>query len=260
MADYQYWGKYPPSVTPRAKAPDPYWGTTPEAERHGRFPGSMEDWIYRQSLISGEIKEMQAGEVETAGEIAGLLAEMGDWASLRRMLTRPIDKIAQWLAGLEMERVRDTLRRVKYQADISRYKRQIAEGKPEYAERLARVREEARGGAGLTRELETTYPIPDWMQEYLEYSMPAGKKGEERGAFALRPLGAQAEPSLEQLGEMKGYHTWEKAGAPLRYREYAEAAEMGESWWEEWIRKARALEPTRVGAKTPRWFPSHQVR
>lgn len=246
------------------------WGLpTPEPERP--FPSS----IYEQHRARWpeEIWEMQAGEAETAGEIAGLLAEMGDWASLRRMLTRPVDKIAQWLAGLEMDRVREKLHRVKEQADISRYKRQLAEGEAKYGEygapwgervtggpgvRLARAREEA--GRGTRREPETAYPIPDWMQAYLEYSMPAGKKGEERGAFALRPLGAQAEPSLEQLGEMASYHTWERAGAPLRYKEYAEAAEMGESWFEEYLRLSRELFPKEVGMRQPRWFPSRQVR
>lgn len=270
----EYWERYKAGDTARPTTPvlDRYWGETPEYQRHGRFPGSLEDWIYRQSLIPEEIREFQAGEAETAREIYGLRAEISDWAALRESLSRPVDRIAHWLAGLEMDRVREELRRVKEQADISRYKRELAEGEYEFGEwgapagervtggpgvRLARAREKAKGGAGLTRELETAYPIPDWLQAFLEHSMPVGEDGE---AFEMRPLGAQAEVSPERLGEMAGYLGWGKMGAPLRYKPYAEAAERIPEWFEEYTRISEKLFPKEVGTRRARWFPSHQVR
>lgn len=275
----EYWERYKAGDTARPTTPvlDPYWGTTPEAERHGRFPGSMEDWMYRQSLRPREIREFYPGiregdEAETAREIYGLQAEISDWAALRESLNRPVDRIARWLAGLEMDRVREELRRVKEQADISRYKRELVEGEYKFGEwgapagervtggpgvRLARARQEAEGGAGLTRELEETYPVPEWLQAFLEHSMPVGEDGE---AFEMRPLGAQAEVSPERLGEMAGYLGWGKMGAPLRYKPYAEAAERIPEWWEEYTRMSEKLFPKEIGTRRARWYPASQKR
>lgn len=289
----EYWERYKAGAEPaerptdwtrdimgeqRGVWPHKYWGFTPEAERHGAYPGSMEDFLYRRSLIPGEIREMERGEAATALEMGGLLGELGDWGRLSETLTRPVDKIAKWLINyVEIPRLREKLRREQEQADISRLKRRAAEEEYEaemagYGEwgaprgepitggaatRLAALRKK---GVGTRREPEEAYPIPDWMKAYLEYSMAAGEKGKERGAFELRPLGAQAEPSLEELGEMKGYQTWTKAGAPLSFKEYAEATESMEDWWEEYQRLSESLFPARVGAKTPRWYPSRQTR
>lgn len=79
-------------------------------------------------------------------------------------------------------------------------------------------------------------PVPDWLMEYLETSMPAKaaeymtgfpqatSEGRRKKQFAggeplgreLRPLGAQAELTPEQLGLMAGYQAWGKAGSPVK--------------------------------------------
>lgn len=91
-------------------------------------------------------------------------------------------------------------------------------------------------------------PIPAWMEEYLERSAPAavpeysagqlarpssrGAPPTPEGAAALRPMGAQAELTPEQMGLMAGYQAWGAAGSPRRYSEEAliEMSDWQKSW------------------------------
>ena len=102
---------------------------------------------------------------------------------------------------------------------------------------------------------EREYPVPEWMRAYLESSMQTGKEGV---AYGLRPLGAQTDLSPERMGEMAGYLTWGKAGAPLSYEDYVKAAENMESWWEEYSKLSQSLFPTEVGTQRIRWTPRRQ--
>jgi len=239
---------------------------------HG-WPGSIENFTYRQSLIPNDIQELLAGEQATAIEIRDLLAEISDWKTLSESLTEPVQKIAKWLVEyVEIPKLQEELRRTQYQADVSRYKRQALEKEYESGEwggtfperitggpstRLAEIRQEyeKKGGAGLTREPETEYPVEDWMKPYLESSMRLGKEGT---AYQLRPLGAQSKTTLDQLGELKGYHTWGQAGAPLSFEDYAKAGQNMESWWEEYQRLSKSLFPTKTGVMRTNWYPRKQ--
>jgi len=122
-------------------------------------------------------------------------------------------------------------------------------------ERQARV-ERARGV--LAEPREGVYeaeppPMPDWLWEYLETSMPLGG-----GAYAMRPLGAQAEIPSERLAHMGGYLGWAKAGTPTRFSEEA-LSRMARipAWWEEYTRLSEKLFPKRVSLRA-RWYPEHQ--
>ena len=91
-------------------------------------------------------------------------------------------------------------------------------------------------------------PVPRWMREYMEPSMPRGV------GFELRPLGAQAQLGPEELGHMAGYLGWTRAGAPTRYSpEAIQKMADWEKWWEEYKRQSMKLFPQRVTLGAPRW-------
>ena len=107
--------------------------------------------------------------------------------------------------------------------------------------------------------------MPDWMEEYLEQSIPAAtpqysayaerleRQRRPRGmptpepAATLRPIGAQAELTPEQMGLMAGYQSWGAAGSPRAYSEEA-ITEMSD-WQKRWAEHARlsqSLFPTQA--------------
>lgn len=101
-------------------------------------------------------------------------------------------------------------------------------------------------------------PIPAWMEEYLEKSIPAavpeysaygeqlarpsprGARPAPEGAATLRPMGAQAELTPDQMGLMAGYQSWAAAGSPRRYSEGA-ITEMAD-WQKHWAQHTRLSE------------------
>ena len=261
------------------------WYKPTKPEREYPLPpayraGSLQEFAYRQSLIPEDIQELLESEKITASNIRRLLGEISDWNTLSDSLTRPVDKIAKWLIDyVELPKLREKFNRESEEGMETDLKRRILEGQYKYGEwgaptgertvggpgvRLEEMRAEARKRAeGPAEEIgEREYPVADWMKTYLESSRQLGKEREggiRPGiAYQLRPLGAQAKTSLEELGEMKGYHTWGKAGAPLSYEKYAKARESEESWWEEYRRLSESLFPTRVGVKQASWYPRTQ--
>lgn len=101
-------------------------------------------------------------------------------------------------------------------------------------------------------------PIPDWMREYMEPSMPAGEpsrfrdilgRGREK-AVELRPMGAQAELTPERMGQMAGYQAWGKAGSPTGVGSIAEMADW-RRWWEPYVSLSKSLFPqkTKLGTR-----------
>lgn len=113
---------------------------------------------------------------------------------------------------------------------------------------------------GVTYGAPTRLPIPSWLGEFLETSMgPAGEAGMARGAYALRPMGAQAELGTEKLGKMAGYLGWGKAGAPLKFgEEYVRALEQIPGWWEEYTALSEKLFPKAVQMPKPSWRATYQ--
>jgi len=97
-------------------------------------------------------------------------------------------------------------------------------------------------------------PVPDWMKPYMGASVtmqpsrpggrPQRREQETREVGTLSPLGAQAELTPEQMGEMAGYQAWTKAGAPTQFSEQA-LREMSdwERWWTPYTRLSQSLFP-----------------
>lgn len=115
-------------------------------------------------------------------------------------------------------------------------------------------------------------PVPGWMRPYLDPSvsgvpavapqsmrkrgLPAVPQSAEQGM--LRPLGAQAKATPEQMEEMAGYLGWHKAGSPTQY---SESALMAMADWqrhfEEYTRLSQSLFPTRAKLGS-RWATARQ--
>jgi len=140
---------------------------------------------------------------------------------------------------------------------------------------LSAQKEELLGREGFYKQ--KALPVPDWMQEYMETSMPlekseypytgeaVGRKGrrgygkeEKPKASTLRPLGAQAELSPEQMGLMAGYTAWGKAGSPYSYSEGA-IRDMADwqRWWEPYTRLSKSLFPKETKLRS-RWTTALQ--
>lgn len=129
--------------------------------------------------------------------------------------------------------------------------------------------EEKERGVGKY-EAPTKLPIPDWMQQYLEPSIsgleerPEGTEGEEipwaeRQAYAIRPLGAQAEVSTPELEMLFGRLGWGKAGAPMYFgEEYVEALKNLPGWIGEETEKWTSLFPSAERKAKPTWRTATQ--
>ena len=122
-------------------------------------------------------------------------------------------------------------------------------------------------------------PIPDWLAPYVEPSMPyqksqypytdepvedkmpwkrRGRDGEAVETPSLRPLGAQAELTPEQLGLMAGYQAWGRAGSPMRYSGGA-IRDMADwqRWWDQYVALSKSLFP-KSQKKTAGWQTARQ--
>ena len=176
----------------------------------------------------------------------GFQQQIGDYQSLKAQFSGPASEHIRWLIdekirGLTMQR-----------------------------ERFA--------GRDISSRLATPEPppMPSWMKDYLEPSMPLEEPqyldGEEErgggrrrrevegrpGASTLRPLGAQTELSTAKQQFMAGYGAWGLAGSPTEYSQGAitEMADL-ERYWTPYTRLSESLFPTKakLGA---RWMPAKQ--
>jgi len=82
----------------------------------------------------------------------------------------------------------------------------------------------------------------------------SGFLGQRGGAFAIRPLGAQAELTPERMSSLMSYLGWTKAGAPRDIYIYLERMAEMPKWWERYQRQAQKLFPTGRLPQT-QWFP-----
>jgi hypothetical protein len=120
-------------------------------------------------------------------------------------------------------------------------------------------------------------PMPDWLSPYLETSVHyqqedvTGERAKElakRPSWAqgrtktttptLRPIGAQAELTPDQLAFMSGYEAWGRAGAPQRWSEEA-FREMSDvqKWWTPYVALSQKLFPTATKLRQ-RWATATQ--
>jgi len=93
-------------------------------------------------------------------------------------------------------------------------------------------------------------PIPNWMHQYLEMSMPGGRtvegKPKQGGlpSYTVRPLGAQTELTPEQMTQLGVYQAWGRAGAPGSIGAYMDKAAMFPSYISEWEQLSKKLWPS----------------
>lgn len=110
-------------------------------------------------------------------------------------------------------------------------------------------------------------PMPDWMRDYLEMSIPGEmsqyapglqRAGRGRGTAtpspqtpALRPIGAQAELTPDQMAEMAGYAAWQKAGSPTQYSDWAlKAMSDWQGAWQPHVALSESLFPKKAKLRT----------
>lgn len=141
--------------------------------------------------------------------------------------------------------------------------------------------DERRVGVPVPKE-SVGVPVPKWIEEFLEPNIPLegdisraqdpmnlprrwpGKRGgytaEDLGAYTVRPLGAQAELSLDELGQLASYLKWVKAGAPTKFgkKSMSQMANAAK-YWQEYQRQSQAMMPKDVGWIPARWRPREQT-
>lgn len=118
-------------------------------------------------------------------------------------------------------------------------------------------------------------PMPDWMLPYVDYGNPyapatkMGTLGARGGipttvltgspkAGQLRPAGAQAELTADDMATMAGYQAWGKAGAPTSYSQSAvQQMANWQKWWEPYAKLSQKLFPAKVGLGK-RWAAGRQ--
>jgi hypothetical protein len=114
-------------------------------------------------------------------------------------------------------------------------------------------------------------PSPTWLQPYLEASKPyqmtdvaetrrqiRGKTYANKGTTAsLRPLGAQAELTPEQLAFMSSYQAWGKAGSPRTFARAGQMTSNWQNWWDEYTTQSQKLFPT-AGNRAASWATARQ--
>ena len=187
----------------------------------------QDDW-YNQAAAQHGIAGGYATTGSCNAEVRAIDAQISNYAALRSFATGPEGTYIRWIIGDKISRLIG--QREKLLGRESYYK-----AKPP--------------------------PVPSWMQEYIEPSTPLEKSqypytGEPRRgrvaegkpkASALRPIGAQAELSPEQMGLMAGYQAWGMAGSPYSFSEGA-IRDMAEwrRWWEPHTRLSESQFPTKA--------------
>lgn len=106
--------------------------------------------------------------------------------------------------------------------------------------------------------------LPDWMREYLAgpYAAREAKDatggtahgaGDLQALFDIHPLGAQERLDVGKQKSLASLYGWGKAGMPQDVFQYASASEKYPGWWEEYMRRAEELFPSRVSPYRRAW-------
>ena len=82
--------------------------------------------------------------------------------------------------------------------------------------------------------------------------------GQRRGAFAMRPLGAQAELTPERMSSLMSYLGWAKARAPRDIYTYLKRMAELPKWWSQYQQKAQKLFPTAGLPIEPEWLSTRR--
>ena len=223
----------------------PYYARLRElSELKSQFPGAESTYI--RWLIGNEMREIR-NQIESlrASQKSGAAGAAGAYAEA------DVYRAASQLPG--------ELTRVAPGEGLSGAERDVSEA-------LQRAQAEYDTGAPPQYQAPEGPPVPDWMLPYLETGMaartgtvdatrtprgttqPSGTHLEGgRRAAELRPLGAQAELTPDQLGQMAGYMGWGRAGSPWKFSEGA-VMKMADwqRYWDEYVRLSQKLFPTQV--------------
>ena len=247
---------YEPSTPVAPYEPSP--GYTPKEYRtlRGRpqapkatTPSSQPSWLDYQLEGYGAA---EAGMKDVADSIQ---VEIDDLQSILGTFTGSGDWITRWMIGNSIKELEE--RKYTFTQGMQTYYAQGEQAKiiAETAEpgwvpqetlegwkrdwgRMEGVKETAEMGIEGTKP--TGPPVPDWMKPYQESSMQYTKGGAEQ----LRPIGAQADLSTQQLEKMGGYLGWGQAGAPKYFsKEYVTQLQNLPGWWNELIKQSEELHP-----------------
>ena len=82
--------------------------------------------------------------------------------------------------------------------------------------------------------------------------------GQRGGAFAMRPLGAQAELTPERMSSLMSYLGWTKARAPRDIYTYLKRMAELPKWWSQYQQKAQKLFPTAGLPIEPEWLSTRR--
>ena len=242
-----------------------------------------ENWVNR-FLVGLEINQTQAS--------LSRLGDMQAQASARRHLEWATQEQAAYEAGIRKEdpnyeayvRAQEqNLGRMLTEEEKEAFRYEPLRPPPESPEYWARVLEEAKGQTTPSGARPSGLPIPDWMNEFIigettfapekrrgmsEDVYRAKTRGEETGmptlspggvTGGLRPIGAQAELTTEQLKQLSGFLGWYKGGRPSRYGG-GYAGRLGEGWgdwWNEYVKLSESLFPSKYAPNTF-WKPAKQ--
>jgi len=211
-----------------------------------------------------------------AERIEYLSAQAGMYEEMKGQFSGAESTYIRWMLDNKIKEVYHQINREResnregYRQMLTTYaKAQTEAGDIEGAQKTLELAAKKIGGEIPPYEAEPP-PMPSWLGEYLESSIPYKKEdvteqAKQRRSFnqeeltpSLRPLGAQAELNPEQMGLMAGYQAWGKAGAPSRYSEQA-LLEMSqwERWWEPYVSLSKKLFPKQTALGT-RWMTARQ--
>lgn len=198
--------------------------------------------------------------------------EQADLRNLLRQFRGPEATYIRWIIQNELtqlarreQRMRRSQQDLHIRNDIRLGEEEIKEGVTGANKGQDRIDNALTRKVALKKRLDKTPeydplepPMPEWMEEYIDRSMPAikphtglteqqGRHGGHWAGFqrpeqarALRPLGAQAELTPEEMGFMGGYLGWAKAGSPHEYSE--EAVMAMADWQKHWQQHTRLSE------------------
>jgi len=187
---------------------------------------------------------------DTASRVDKFRGEIEDLQALIRRFSGPEATLIRWILGNKVSQTQNRLGAYlagRRDVDAMRYEWQLREeGRGGEADALKSARMGGTTGIAAIPSIAgefTPPPIPDWMQKYIDPSVPLKRSPlEEKGvgpslqAFgykrpgALRPFGAQEELTPEEMLFMAGYQAWGKAGAPTGMGGLTEMADWQKHW------------------------------
>lgn len=228
-----------------------------------------------------ELSQIMANNMQARSEYQ---QQIDSLLELRNDYAGEIDWITRWLIDQQVKSLKQQKSQCNSTGATAAYELEKLSQSIEGRMDMSQAEEEAymgkwnmwqgalEGGQSAGPNPPTELPLPEWLNQYLESSQPQGVEGAKKGAFALKPLGAQADIPLEQLQQMAGYLGWTKAGAPIRWNQRVEPGVKGMSagesyltqiqnrpdWWQAFQSKYESMWPRMSKLPKTNWAPFRQ--